>query len=685
MKNNFINVEENETFDHQKDDQIDQEPEEEQVEDADEHPLKNKFIETFEEINKSSLKFKIMQLLNFVRLILSDASVKDPEQGFFLTSDEFTRIVNILAYVMKVNDIDPIEIFDTFELLKPVMIYDDNQLTECITIKARIVLDNFVESIIDVTEIGHDDILSNYYKILNSFTMDLKKQDISKIIKEIDYIDQKLDDISFRVHFRWLTKEILGQFFFLNDIEPLIPLLVTSLSLENDGKESPDEVSFATEVANLFKLAFELFGEEKSKKFIEVILIKNQKLYSIFFNWYYTHGFIPADNRPKTTNADFYPNSPNKKKDTDEDQDSLEESKSQEDHDDAFPLGDNYKVIESRPKTSLGVLTQKEKKDVNFDLSPSQTDSNEKHCKQLPLTYIGLLTKSNLESNLEDDNNSRHPLLQFLTEEKQFETLASNAGKKSSMFKSKGSDYGTAREHDTVSPRISELHPENIQSRYEAPKRLENKDDEYKLEQDVLRQKIEEERDILNREWESKFNYERNEHSKAVQALEKANEYYANKASDADRLLDDLKEMKKLNEQLMDKYERTLQDNIQRIKKEEEYKQKAEQDAQNKINSEFMGNALISFARQNISNPMDLSMSLVIKEDSGQQQIIENPIAIKEHFNKLDKIFEVQRAILADANDDVDDSIINKDSVFKLQEYLIETENPEEISKPLLL
>ena len=322
-----------------------------------------------------------MQLLNFVRLILSDTSVKDPDQGFFLTSDEFSRIVNILAYVMKINDVDPIEIFDTFELLKPVKIFDENELSECIKIKTKIVLENFVESIIDVTEIGHHDILSNYYKILNSFTMDLKKQEISKIIREIDYVDQKLDDISFRVHFRWLTKEILGQFFFLNDIEPLIPLLVTSLTFENDGKESPDGVSFATEVANLFKLAFELFGEEKSKKFIEVILIKNQKLYSIFFNWYYTHGFMPQDNRPKTTNADFYTSSPNKKHDKEED--SLEESKSNDDNDDGFPLGDNYKVVESRPKTSLGVLIPKERKDVNFDLSPSQTDSNEKHCKLL--------------------------------------------------------------------------------------------------------------------------------------------------------------------------------------------------------------------------------------------------------------------------------------------------------------
>ena len=276
--------------------------------------------------------------------------------------------------------------------------------------------------------------------------------------------------------------------------------------------------------------------------------------------------------------------------------------------------------------------------------------------------------------------------MQFLTEEKQFETLASNLGKKGSMFKSKDFDFETAREHDTASPRISELRPENIQSRYEAPKRLENKDDDYKLEQDVLKQKIAEERDFLNKEWESKLSYEKTEHNKAIQALEKANEYYANKASDTDRLLDDLKEMKKLNEQLMDKYERTLQDNIERIKREEEYKQKAEQDAQNKKNSEFMGSAFIAFAKQNISNPMDLSMSLVIKEDSGSQQIVENPMIVKEHFNRLDKIFEVQRAILADNDDkEVDDSIINKDSVFKLQEYLIETENPEVISKPLLL
>ena len=232
------------------------------------------------------------------------------------------------------------------------------------------------------------------------------------------------------------------------------------------------------------------------------------------------------------------------------------------------------------------------------------------------------------------------------------------------MLKSKEFEFLTAQDHETVSPRISEIHPENIQSRYEKPKRLESRDSEYKVEQEIIKQKITEERDILNREWESKFNYEKSEHNKAIKALEKANEYYANKASDAERLFDDLKEMKKLNEQLMEKYERTLQDNIERIKKEEEQKQKAQENIQNNKNEEISGGALLAFAKQNILNPMDLSMSLVIKEDSVQPQAVENPVIIKDHFNHLDKIFEIQRAILSENHDEINDSIINKDSVF---------------------
>ena len=383
LKNNYINVEENETFNHaQRDRKYDDENEEGLIEEDETHPLKNKFIETFEEASKSTLKFKTAQLLNFARNILCDSSITDPEMMFYLTTTEFARIVNILAHILKINEVDPLDIFDTFELLKPIKIFTENEFTDNISIKAKITLENFVESIIDVSEIGHHDILANYYQILNSLTIDLKKQEISKIISEIDFVDQKLDNISFNVHFRWLRMEILGKFFILKDVEPLIPLLVTWLSYESDEKQSTDEANLALESSNLLKLAFELFGEENTKRSIESLLIKSQKLYTFFFNWYYSQGFMSHDQRPKTTNADFYPRSPNKKDYASVDEDPFDKPESDNDEkEDNFPLGDNYKVVESRPKTSLGILISKEKKDVNFDLSPSQTDSNEKHCK----------------------------------------------------------------------------------------------------------------------------------------------------------------------------------------------------------------------------------------------------------------------------------------------------------------
>ena len=47
-----------------------------------------------------------------------------------------------------------------------------------------------------------------------------------------------------------------------------------------------------------------------------------------------------------------------------------------------FTLGNEYKVVESRPKTTLELLSSiEDRKDVNFELSPSNTNSNSKHGK----------------------------------------------------------------------------------------------------------------------------------------------------------------------------------------------------------------------------------------------------------------------------------------------------------------
>lgn len=358
--------------------------ESEEEDEINSHPLKSKFMESFEDIEKATAKFKITQMLNFVKLILSDSSVRDPQEGFYLNIPEFTKIIQILSNLIKINEIDPLDVAEIFDMLKPIIIQDRNQASSDIRMKVKIILEQFVEHMIDVIEIGHNDILNDFYNILNSYTLDLKKQEISQILREVDYKDNQLDKISFKVHLQWFTTQILGQFFFLNDIEPCIPLLVRCLDDGNLGTEYPEENPLKSEVSNMFKLTFELFGYDKAKKFIEVLLLKDQKLYSIFFNWFYSQGFVDENARPQTTTADFYSKSPPKHntKDQSEEEAQSEDDEAKEDSDDDFPLSDNYKVIESRPKTSMGLMINtEEKKDVNFDLSPSQTDANEKHCK----------------------------------------------------------------------------------------------------------------------------------------------------------------------------------------------------------------------------------------------------------------------------------------------------------------
>lgn len=68
MKNNFMNVQENE-FEERKQTQEDFWNEKEEEEEST-HPLKGNFMESFDEIAKSKSKFQISQNLNFIRLIL---------------------------------------------------------------------------------------------------------------------------------------------------------------------------------------------------------------------------------------------------------------------------------------------------------------------------------------------------------------------------------------------------------------------------------------------------------------------------------------------------------------------------------------------------------------------------------------------------------------------------------------
>jgi hypothetical protein len=156
-------------------------------------------------------------------------------------------------------------------------------------------------------------------------------------------------------------------------------------------------------------------------------------LYSIFFNWYYSQGFVDENARPETATADYYSRSAQKQnEDFEEDHSTFE---------DEFPLSNNYKLVESRPKTSMGFVVDNQKisrdgapetiylgdnnyvtsdnvkNSSEFDLSPSQTDTIE--AKNF------MLRKSNANSILRDSETNK-PLTNFLTEEKNYDTIESH-------------------------------------------------------------------------------------------------------------------------------------------------------------------------------------------------------------------------------------------------------------------
>lgn len=145
----------------------------------------------------------------------------------------------------------------------------------------------------------------------------------------------------------------------MNDVKPLIPLLIECLQKSKEGGDSQDINTLKHEVEEFFIKMFETFGHDKVKKDIELIVINNQRLYDIFFTWFYSNGFVSQDSRPKTTKGDFLHASKNS-----EFLDLEEEDKS-------------YSSPIARPKTTQAIIQQREeRKDDEFDLSPSQSASH---------------------------------------------------------------------------------------------------------------------------------------------------------------------------------------------------------------------------------------------------------------------------------------------------------------------
>lgn len=192
LKNNFVSIEEN-----QESEPEDDSPHEagttpnfdEQIHD---HPLKAKFFESFNEIRKARSKIIVNKELNFLKILLNDSSISD----FSLTEDEFRSILECCAAALNITNANSKDNFSMLEiliLLKKVPINIEDELYDDIRIKARLMLSVFVSPMQEIIEIGLDDILADFYGLLNSYTLELKKVDVCQILADIDYIDDKDD------------------------------------------------------------------------------------------------------------------------------------------------------------------------------------------------------------------------------------------------------------------------------------------------------------------------------------------------------------------------------------------------------------------------------------------------------------------------------------------------------------
>ena len=221
MKNNFMEMREEKPQDiEEEDEKVSEDFWKEEEEETGVHPLKAGFMNSFNDLEKSKSKVQANTSLTFIKFILIDSSVKDQSQGFYLLDSEFSRVTEILAKILKIHEVDPLVIFETFDNLKNIQIYEGANIHESIHIKVKTLLTVFTKHMIDVTEIGHTNILNDFYTILNSYTMELKKAEVSKLLREVDYSNGIFNKVPFETHFYWFTSQILGKFFFLKDIEP---------------------------------------------------------------------------------------------------------------------------------------------------------------------------------------------------------------------------------------------------------------------------------------------------------------------------------------------------------------------------------------------------------------------------------------------------------------------------------
>ena len=308
------------------------------------------------------------------------------------------------------------------------------------------------------------------------------------------------------------------------------------------------------------------------------------------------------------------------------------------------------------------------------------------------------MMNSNLYTHTNEDEN-QSKIAQFLTDEKHFDSLTS---KRPNTIQ-KDYDY----ESMPNSGLLSQARQNDTSERSELTKPMASQI-ERQINEDLIEARIQQEKEAINEEWEQKMSARDKEHIKVMEALQKANEYYSKRAEEHDdlkRQLDQqqqqIDQQKQFTEQIIDRCEKAVQQSIDAVKKQKELEeerddQRRQIESMNALNPD---NAIRRYAEQHMNNPMDLSMSLVIKDsksqimyNQGQGNILQYYfviyfpyIAQNQGIHGLENIFNKQKAVKqADESDD-DYSDEEDENTFKLHEFLIETDDPRDLSKSLII
>lgn len=153
------------------------------------------------------------------------------------------------------------------------------------------------------------------------------------------------------------------------------------------------------------------------------------------------------------------------------------------------------------------------------------------------------------------------------------------------------------------------------------------------------------------------------------------NDQYVKDSDELQRLKQQYDEMRELNQNLMEKYEKALNEKIENAKRMDE-------ELQRTVENQSQKSDMRIYAEQNISNPIDLSMSIVLS--NGMPPAHAEPITINpSKVSQLSEIFHQKSIRNSDDSEEEEDVV--RESVFKLQTYLIETENADDITKPILM